>query len=31
MTDRRTRRNSSSLFPLNITPLMISIQPGRVP
>jgi hypothetical protein len=24
---RRTRRNSSSLFPLNITPAMTSIQP----
>src|SRR5688500_18814274 len=27
MTDRRTRRISSSLLPLNITPLMTSIHP----
>src|SRR5215475_2175039 len=31
MIARRTRRMSSSLFPLNITPQMTSIQPVAVP
>jgi hypothetical protein len=26
---RRTRRMSSSLFPLNMLPVMTSIEPGR--
>src|SRR5687768_16905986 len=29
MSARRTRRSSSSLFPLNMTPAMTSMVPGR--
>src|SRR5262245_55671487 len=31
MTPRRIRRISSSLLPLNMTPLITSMEPGRVP
>jgi hypothetical protein len=31
MVARRTRRISSSLLPLNMTPLITSIHPGCIP